>query len=233
MHGAYLSGLRAANEVFQTMVGEIPIPHTLVPASTTGKKGSNATIDLTNMETHMAQAGKRKGDELVPAGTFTRPVKEKDNTLQEAWDAAMWVRIYDDIGAPPVKPVKANINSFLLFSGERWEEVKTRLLDERQKNGKKARTSERDQVRVELGKMWSSLTEEEKKPYVERTNKNREDNESAMKEWSVKAAAWDKRTWEVKEVWIKEGNSFDEFCKRKQDDDAVMDGSETAKRVKV
>lgn len=233
VHGAYLSGLRAANEVFQTMVGEIPIPHTLVPASTTGKKGSNATIDLTNMETHMAQAGKRKGDELVPAGTFTRPVKEKDNTLQEAWDAAMWVRIYDDIGAPPVKPVKANINSFLLFSGERWEEVKTRLLDERQKNGKKARTSERDQVRVELGKMWSSLTEEEKKPYVERTNKNREDNESAMKEWSVKAAAWDKRTWEVKEVWIKEGNSFDEFCKRKQDDDAVMDGSETAKRVKV
>jgi len=233
VHGAYLSGLRAAHEVFQSMVGDIPIPPNLVPVSTTEKKSSISAIDLTQMETHMAQSGKRKGDELVPAGTFTRPVKEKDNTLQEAWDGAMWVRIYDDLGPPPVKPPKANVNSFLLFSGEHWDEVKTRLAEQRQKSGKKARQSERDQVRVELGKMWASLTEEGKKPYVDRANQNREENEKGMKEWSVKAAEWDRRTWEVKDVWIKEGNSFEEFCKRKEEEDQLMDAAETVKRVKV
>jgi lysine-specific histone demethylase 1 len=231
VHGAYLSGLRAANEVFESMVGTIPIPPTLVAASNS-KKSSTGPIDLTLMDTHMAVGGKRKGDELVPAGTFTRPVKEKDNTLNEAWDAAMWVRIYDDLGPPPVKPAKLNVNSFLMYSGDHWEAVKTRLAEERQRTNRKTKQSERDQVRVELGKMWAALSEEGKKPYTDKANANREENERAMKEWSLKAAEWDRKTWEVKDAWIKEGNSFEEFCKRKDEDDAVMD-AEAVKRLKV
>ncbi|KIW83194.1 hypothetical protein Z517_02439 [Fonsecaea pedrosoi CBS 271.37] len=231
VHGAYLSGLRAAHEVFESIAGPIAIPPTLVPAASTKKPA--APVDLKLMDTHMVvQAGKRKGDELLPAGTFTRPVKEKDNALHEAWDAAMWVRIYDDLGPPPVKPQKANVNSFLLYSGEHWEEVKTRLTEDRKKSGKKTKQSERDQVRVELGKMWAALSDEERKPYTDRTSKNREENDKAMKEWSVKAAEWDRRTWEVKDVWIKEGNSFEEFCKRQREDEAAMD-AEAAKRAKV
>ncbi|KAK5271130.1 hypothetical protein LTR40_014031, partial [Exophiala xenobiotica] len=112
-------------------------------------------------------------------------------------------------------------------------EVKTRLGDERKKAGKKGKQSERDQVRVELGKMWAALTEEERKPYTDQTNKNREENEKALKEWAAKAAEWDRRTWEVKDVWIKEGNSFEEFCKRKSDEDAMMDAADMAKRAKI
>ena len=231
VHGAYLSGLRAAHEVFESMVGPIPIPNILVPPPAT-KKAPCTSVDLTQMDTHMVQASKRKGDELLPAGTFTRPVKEKDNSLHDAWDAAMWVRIYDDLGPPPVKPAKANVNSFLLYSGEHWDEVKTRLAEERKRTGKKAKQSERDQVRVELGRMWAALSEEQRKPFTERTTKNREENERAMKEWSIKAAEWDRRTWEIKDVWIKEGNSFEEFCKRKHEDDAAMD-AEVAKRARI
>ncbi|KIV95536.1 hypothetical protein PV10_03176 [Exophiala mesophila] len=231
VHGAYLSGLRAAREVFESMVGEIAIPEKLV-LSNSAKRTSSTLTELTNMDTHLAQGGKRKGDEILPTGTFTRPVKEKDNSLHGAYDAAMWVRIYNDLGPPPVKPVKSNINSFLLFSGEHWEEVKARVAAEKKKAGKKGKQSERDQVRVELGKMWAALSDEEKKPYTERTNKNREENEKAFQEWSVKAADWDRRTWEVKDVWIKEGNSFEEFCKRKQQDDDAMD-AESAKRPKI
>ncbi|EXJ88493.1 lysine-specific histone demethylase 1 [Capronia coronata CBS 617.96] len=231
VHGAYLSGLRAAHEVFESMVGPIAIPSTLVPPAAP-KKASSAPIDLTQMDTHMVIGGKRKGDELLPAGTFTRPIKEKDNSLQEAWDAAMWVRIYNDLGPPPVKPQKSTVNAFLLYSGEHWEEVKNRLGEERKKAGKKGKQSERDQVRVELGKMWAGLSEEEKKPYTDRINKNREENERALKEWSVKAAEWDRRTWEVKDVWIKEGNSFEEFCKRKREDDVLMDAA-GVKRAKT
>jgi monoamine oxidase len=230
VHGAYLSGLRAAHEVFESLVGQITIPATLVPSAVAGKPSALPEVKV--LDAHTVQGGKRKGDEFLPAGTYTRPVKEKDNALHEAYDAAMWVRIYDDLGPPPVKPTKANVNSFLLYSGEHWEEVKLRLADQRQKSGKKSKQSERDQVRVELGKMWAALTDEEKKPYTDRTNKNREDNEAAFKAWSMKAAEWDRRTWEVKDVWIKEGNSFEEFCKRKREDEAAMD-EEAAKRTRV
>ncbi|KAJ4522696.1 hypothetical protein HRR75_001090 [Exophiala dermatitidis] len=232
VHGAYLSGLRAAHEVFESMVGPIAIPPTLVPPAT-ASKGCSASAELTLMDTHMAVGGKRKGDELLPAGTFTRPVKEKDNSLQEAWDAAMWVRIYDDLGPPPVKPAKLTVNAFLLYSGEHWDEVKNRLGGERKKTGRKSKHSERDQVRIELGKMWAALSEEEKKPYTDRIQQNREENERAMKEWAAKAAEWDRRTWEVKDVWIKEGNSFEEFCRRKREDDALMDAAAGAKRAKL
>ena len=242
VHGAYLSGLRAAHEVYESFVGPIAIPGTLVPpvglntaaTSTLVQSTLVNPIDLTQMDDghHLAQQPKRKGDPVIPAGTFTRPVKEKDSSLHEAWDAAMWVRIYNDLGPPPTKPSKLNINAFLLYSSEHWEEVKLRLADERVKFNKKPKQSERDQVRVELGKMWAALTEEEKKKYTGVTSKNREENERGLKEWSLKAAAWDKRTWEVKEVWIKEGNGFEDFVKRKRDEDRDWE-EERAKRAKM
>ena len=232
VHGAYLSGLRAAHEVYESMVGPIAIPPVLVPPATKSLATFTRPIDLITKDDHVIQPPKRKGDPVVPLGTFTRPVKETNNALHEAWDAAMWVRIYDDIGPPPIKPQKLNINSFLLYSSEHWEEVKTRLTEQRLKNNKRPKQSERDQVRVELGRMWAALTEEEKKKYTEQTTRNREENDRAFKEWSVKAADWDRRTWEVKDVWVKEGNSFAEFVKRKREEDEAW-AEEVAKRQRV
>ena len=233
VHGAYLSGLRAAHEVFESMVGPIAIPPTLVPPSS-GKQPPAPTIDLTLMETHMVQPGKRKGDPVIPAGTFTRPVKEKDNHLHDAWDAAMWVRIYNEIGPPPVKPPKSNVNAFLMYQMQHWERIKGEVQAKRAAAPRRGKQqSERDEVRTELGKMWAALSEEAKTPYTEEARTNREENDKLFKEWQVKAAQWDKRTWEVKAAWIEEGNSFEEFCKRKREEDAVMDADANAKRVKV
>jgi monoamine oxidase len=234
VHGAYLSGLRAAHEVYESFVGPIAIPPILVPApssksslfSPAAKPQTSAnTIDLTQMDAHTAHAPKRKGDEVLPAGTFTRPIKENDNALREAWDAAMWVRIYNDLGPPPVRPQKMNVNAFLLYSQEHWEAVKTRLAEAKAAAGKpkKTKQSERDQVRVELGKMWAAMSEELRKPYTDRVQANRDENEAKLKEWSVKAAEWDRRTWEVKDIWIKEGNSFEDFVERKRAEEDAMD----------
>ncbi|KPI36211.1 Lysine-specific histone demethylase 1A [Cyphellophora attinorum] len=247
VHGAYLSGLRAAHEVYESLVGPIAIPSVLVPPPSTkssifapavkAQTTTSTTIDLTEIDGHLAQQPKRKGDEVLPAGTFTRPMKENNNkALQEAWDAAMWVRIYNDLGPPPVKPPKLNINAFLLFSGEHWDAVKQRLADAKAAaaataaaagkghwNKGRGKQTERDQVRVELGKMWASLDEEGKKPYTDTVARNREENDRLFKEWSVKAAAWDKRTWEVKDVWVKEGNSFEEFVERRRVEEMELD----------
>ena len=228
VHGAYLSGLRAANEVYESFVGPIAIPPTLVP---TIIKTSAPTLpqiiptpaDLTMLDAHLVQQPKRKGDPVIPAGTFTRPVKERDTSLTEAYDAAMWVRIYDDLGPPPTKPQKLNINAFLIFSGEHWESFKTRLATERESMNKKPKQSERDQVRVELGKLWSSLTDEGKSKYTDQTKANKDENDKKFKEWAEKARDWDRKTWEVKAVWVSEGNEFEEWCKRVREEEAGIE----------
>lgn len=239
VHGAYLSGLRAANEVFETMTGGIAVPEVLVPAKDAVRKESTtttapavgapgtSTIDLTAADDHFIKAPTRKGDPILPAGTFTRPAKEKvDNSLKEAYDAAMWVRIYDDLGPPPTRPAKLNVNAFLMYQMEKWDEVKASFQNATAMTGKRPGKDkhERDKVRVEIGRLWNELGDEAQKPYKDTVEKNRVENERAFKEWQAKAADWDKRTWEVKDVWIKEGNSFEEFCARAREEREAMDG---------
>lgn len=245
VHGAYLSGLRVANEIFETMIGPIAIPPILVPAKDTLLRTSSiiaptvatstttpSITDLTAVDTHLVKAPARKGDPVLPAGTFTRPVKEKDNSLHEAYDAAMWVRIYNDLGPPPTKPTKLNVNAYLMYQMEHWDGIKTKLAAEYAASGKKGGKDkhERDKVRVEIGRMWNELTEEKQKPYKDAVEVNRLKNEAGMKEWAAKAAEWDKRTWEVKDLWIKEGNSFEEFCASVKEERKIMDANSGIKR---
>lgn len=235
VHGAYMSGLRVANEIFEAMHGPIPIPQVLVPDKDTMRKASSGvlpavattpTTDLTLAEDHLVKAPARKGDPILPAGTFTRPAKEKvDNSLHEAYDAAMWVRIYNDLGPPPVKPTKLNVNAYLMYQMEQWDAVKAALHEAQRASGKKGGKDkhERDKVRVEIGKMWNDLGEEAQKPYKDTVERNRLENERAMKEWRAKAEDWDRRTWEVKAVWVSEGNTFEEFVKRTKEERREMD----------
>lgn len=242
VHGAYLSGLRVANEVFESIVGAIAMPPTLVPPKemvkymTAPAPHSTTTptpADLAAADDHIVKLPARKGDPILPAGTFTRPTKEKvDNSLNEAWDAAMWVRIYNDLGPPPTKPAKLNVNAYLIFQMEQWDAVKSRVHASHAVGGKRAGKDkhERDKVRVEIGRMWNEMGEERQAPFKEAVERNKEENERAFKEWQAKAAEWDRRTWEVKDVWIREGNSFEEFCKRVREEREAMDGRTGVKR---
>ncbi len=235
VHGAYLSGLRAASEVLDSIIGPIGLPRPLVPAAGKAKRQSMELVDLTSATTTATQ--KRKGDPVIPAGTFTRPVKEVDppeiKALKEAWDAAMWVRIYNDLGSPPKVPAKAGLNPFLLYQKEHWDAVKQGCDQvKQQKSGKAEAKAGRDEVRIELGKMWKALDEEGKRPYLEETKRNKSDTAEKIAEWRVKAKEWDNKTYLVKAVWEKEGNTFEEFCQRAREDGLAMD-SISSKKVKV
>jgi lysine-specific histone demethylase 1 len=235
VHGAYLSGLRAASEVLDSIIGPIQLTQPLVPAAGKTKRHSIDRVDSISSSTTTSQ--KRKGDPVIPAGTFTRPVKETVSSevkaMQDAWDAAMWVRIYDDLGPPPTKPPKSGLNPFLLYQKEHWNAVKDRLDQAKQRSsGKAGAKAGRDEVRIELGKMWKALDEEGKKPFLDETQRNKAENTEKWKEYAVKAAEWDRRTWEVKAVWISEGNSFEEFCERQRQDDIAM-GFDLGKKAKI
>lgn len=217
VHGAYLSGLRAASEVADNIIGPIRVSRPLSLRGGGGKT-KKQSVDLVDLATSSAAiAQKRKGDPIIPAGTFTRPVKESTSPeieeLKKAWDAAMWVRIYNDLGWPPKKPDKSGLNPFLLYQKEHWNSVKDRCdITKQQNSGKPDAKAGRDEVRIELGKLWKALDQEGKKPFLDETAKNKAILTEKAAEWTAKASEWDKKTWEVKAVWIAEGNSFEEFC---------------------
>ena len=221
VHGAFFSGQRVANEVLESLIGPIQIPPSLTPTASQLKAQKDAaTIDLTDMETHLAQAQKRKGDPIIPAGTFTRPVKETDNReqkLKEAYDDAMWVRIYEDLGPPPLKPSKENVNAYLIYASEHWDGVKRQV--EADKARGRGSNDVVKKIRGTLGKMWKEVSVEERAEYEGRCKDAKARNDAKVKEHEDQAREWDRRTWEVKAVWQGEGNTFEEFCRKKREED--------------
>jgi monoamine oxidase len=212
VHGAYLSGLRAASEVLEAIIGPINVPKPLV-VDTKSRNGN-----LTELSGPMtpASAPKRKGDPIIPAGTFTRPVKEPNSSLQQEWDAAMWDYIYATIGFAPPQPSKSGTNPFLLYQKDHWNSCKERCDSKKRASSGKANVKTgRDEVRIELGRMWKLLSDEDKAPYNERTKAHKDANDEAIMTWKAACVEWDKRTWEVKDEWIRKGNAFEEWVRKK------------------
>jgi monoamine oxidase len=212
VHGAYLSGLRAASEVLDATMGPITVPDPLVVET----KSTNSNSIDPSAAAGPATAPKRKGDPVIPAGTFTRPVKEPSSSLQQEWDAAMWDYIYSAIGFAPPQPSKSGTNPFLLFQKDHWNACKERCDSKKQvSTGKVTVKTGRDEVRIELGKMWKLLSDQEKAPYIERTKTHKDANDEALAAWKTACVEWDKRTWEVKDEWIQQGNAFDDWVKKR------------------
>lgn len=224
VHGAYLSGLRVASEVLEAMIGPINMPNPLVRDT---KSRSGNSVDGSATATP-ATAPKRKGDPVIPAGTFTRPVKEPASSLEQEWDAAMWDYIYSTIGFAPPQPSKSGTNPFLLFQKDRWTACKERCDSKKRiSTGKVNAKTGRDEVRIELGRMWKQLSDEEKAPYIKMTKAHKDTNDEAVAAWRAACLEWDQRTWEVKDEWIKQGNGFDEWVKKRNNggvDDGTLQG---------
>jgi len=106
VHGAYISGLRAASEVLETMIGPIEIPEPLI----------------------QPKESKRKSENLQ------NPKDPKQERL-EAYEFAIWNHIYATIGDRPYKPLNNYANPYRIYSKEKWEEAK-RKCDQGRRPGK-------------------------------------------------------------------------------------------------
>lgn len=212
VHGAYLSGLRAAADVADSLIGPVQVAEPILLSSSSGSMLSARKSDVSVVDTPVVPQ-KRKGDENLPAGTFTRPVKETPSGAQQAYDTAMWDYIYSAIGFAPSKPAKSGINPFLLFQKEHWTACKDQCDKDKQATSKSknpaAAKASRDEIRIALGTMWRDATEETKRPFVEETKRNKEENERAIKDWENQAREWDRKTWEVKDEWEKKVGGFE------------------------
>ncbi|KAK6067014.1 Lysine-specific histone demethylase 1A [Seiridium cupressi] len=186
VHGAYLSGLRAATEVIDTMLGPIEIPTPLIlpkesPLSTS------------------ASGLKRKLD-----GTPLSPKATKQARI-EAHEIAAWQHIVSQIGDRPWRPQKVAGNAYLLYSKANFEAARKRC-DEGRRLGKGKPGP--NEVRIMTSKMWKEASSADKQPYEDQAAEQKRVYHEKLKEWEVTVKDWDSRAIAIRAKWEKDGNKL-------------------------
>lgn len=146
VHGAYLSGLRAASEVLDSMLGPIEIPTPLIiPKDSLKRKHSSSDKD---------------------------PVKAQ----LERYETELWDHIVKQIGYAPIQPAKPATNAYIFFSKDNYENARKQLEAGRRPGKGKSSANEvrvmsakmwRD-APEEVRKPYIEMAEEQKRVYNEK-----------------------------------------------------------------
>jgi lysine-specific histone demethylase 1 len=162
VHGAYISGLRAASEVLESMIGPIDIPEPLVLPKDS--------------------AAKRKSEALQSS-------KDPKQARLEAYEIQVWNAIYTKLGDRPWRPANNYANPYRMYTKDMWDEAKRRCEEGRRPG--KGRPIQ-NEVKKMVTKMWKEAPPEEKRPYNERAEVQKQAYAAAMKDYNEKSAKWDK-----------------------------------------
>ena len=191
VHGAYLTGLRAAAEVFETMIGPIDVPSPLVE-----KK-----VKLEHATTTTSSTDYKPG--FAPAVIPVQASKTARAQRDEDYEAAIIGAILDKIGERPIKPGRSGVNPFLLFTKDYWYAVKKECDDARvaATGNAEAKASKQD-VRIAIGLKWRTAGEDIKKPYQEQADSARESATSNAASFKERVAHWDSEAARIRQEYI-------------------------------
>ncbi|KAJ5477869.1 hypothetical protein N7530_003378 [Penicillium desertorum] len=202
VHGAYLSGLRAASEIIEPISGPITMSHPLVPEKNQEQEAAHPSPP---------RKAQQSRNQSPPSTSTSRKPTSTEKSRRDAYDQALWTTIYAELGSAPPRPAKSGLNPFLFYQKDYWARCRDQCDEARRaaSNNPNAKAP-RDEIRAALGQMWRSATPADKKPYLEQTEINRRANAEAWEKWKVDVAEWERKTFVVKDRWCAE-NPFDEW----------------------
>jgi hypothetical protein len=188
VHGAYLSGLRAAAEVVESMVGPIDVPSPLI------EKKVRVEHPASYAEP------KRKIDMVTDAmqeSKMERMIREED------YEASIIGEILNVIGERPIKPGRAGVNPFLLYTKDYWYICKKDCDDKRKAatcdpNAKASKT----EIRTALGLKWRTEKDEVRKPYLDQTQNAKDEAAANAAGFQEKVAKWDEEAARIRREYI-------------------------------
>ncbi|KAL9120475.1 MAG: hypothetical protein Q9187_002970 [Circinaria calcarea] len=184
VHGAYISGLRAASEVINDLLGPINIPSPLVPAA----------VD------NVYNPSKQRPD--LSTGNVSSAL---DQARLEAFETEILKSIFASLGPRPGKPSKAGSNPFLLFTKDKWAECKSKCDEARRAAvGNPNTKASRNEVRIALGQLWREASQEVKQPYIELTLNNRLVNHESAATFQDRLAEWDAEAMSIRRKYVQE-----------------------------
>lgn len=189
VHGAYISGLRAASEIIEELLGPIEVPTPLVPTSTKPDSSPKST------------GQKRKAAE--PLGTETAAAKA---TRLDTIEREILNLIFADIGTQPTKSSsKKGSNPFLVFTSDKWEEAKERVNEARRvATGNSNAKGNKNDIRIAVGQMWREASEQTKQQYREKTVGNRLANNENAATFDARLASWNERAIELRQKYLED-----------------------------
>lgn len=220
VHGAYLSGLRAASEVIESATGPIEIPQPLVPEKSKtvdpNPTDNNSTAHSLTSTPAPATGRKRKHhnhDHNQNQNQNQQPQFQfqTQNTRQSTYEKALTAAIHNHLGPPPPRPARTGLNAFLLYQKDYWQKCRVQCDEARRAatNNPDAKAP-RDEVRHALGLMWRVAPAEERAPYIQQTEVNRQVNLQVLGRWRRDLESWEGRAKEVREGWCRE-HPFEEW----------------------
>ena len=191
VHGAYLSGLRAAAEVLESFIGKIEMPpdEVLIP-----KKYQPVRNPLVEKPS-IAQVKKRTDPEShrhkaknIRRIRFAKIVEECSE------------RILAELGPKPVPPKKFHPNAFLLFQKDKWAIARDKANRTKSENNPEGgELASRDEVRAAMGRMWRDLPDNQKRLYNEAVEKEKLKYKEQIANFGGRLEAWERAVAKIKE----------------------------------
>ncbi|KAJ5217177.1 hypothetical protein N7468_010185 [Penicillium chermesinum] len=203
VHGAYLSGQRAAAEIIESLFGPIELPKPLIP-----EKSVSTTATPTEGRKNDRSPKPSTETTTQPSSTPSHQ-PSNDKAKKAAYEQAYWAVIYERLGPQPIRPAKAGLNPFLMYQKDYWTKCREQC-DEALQATKPGAKAARDEVRHALGQMWRNASAEEKQPYLDQVEANRRLNETQLEEWRVAAENWDRLSFVVRDQWCEE-NPYEQW----------------------
>ncbi|MCJ1285016.1 hypothetical protein MMC26_004353 [Xylographa opegraphella] len=196
VHGAYISGLRAASEVIDDLLGPIVIPTPLVPAAIVNKTEKS----FNSPPKSMSSAPLDPSTSLIAGET---PATRQDRL--EAFETEILKAIFAKLGPRPARPGRAGANPFLLFSKDKWADCKAECDKARRAAlGTPLAKASRNEIRSVLGQMWREAGPDVKQPYLEQTVSNRAVNHESATTFQDRLAEWDAEAMSIRREYVQE-----------------------------
>lgn len=193
VHGAYLSGLRAAAEVVESMIGPIQVPSPLVE--------KKVKVDHSASHASLTTDPKRK----VEQNDADLEAAKERAMLEEKYEASIIGEILNKLGERPVKPGRAGVNPFLLYTKDYWYICKQEC-DEKKRaaSGDAQAKASKTEIRSALGLRWRMDSEENKKPYLDQTQSAKDDAAAHAATFKERLARWDDEAGRIRREYIQE-----------------------------
>ncbi|KAK4984935.1 hypothetical protein LTR50_006275 [Elasticomyces elasticus] len=197
VHGAYLSGLRAASEVIESLLGPIEVPQPLVEAPSIRPVLKHEHPVVTPLaDIPMAAVGK--------ATALPRPPKAP--TQNEHYEAGIIGAILSAIGDPPIKPARPGVNPFIEYTKAHWNECKAKCEAARAAGSSPAQDA-KNEVRRAVGKMWKNASNDSKRPYLEQAQQAQELADAQVAEYQKKSVEWKVNAQMIREEYMRNNPS--------------------------
>lgn len=176
VHGAYISGLKVASEIMDSLLGPVKVPSPLIPPK---PKYEGA---------YASSAGQKRKAE----NSAIEKAREMREARLEKYEQKLREALQEALGERPSKPFRSGANPFLLYQKDHWFICKAKCDEARRKaTGNPDDKATRNEVRAALGLMWREAPEHEKKPYLTETESNKKNNSQAVLDFKAKLQAWD------------------------------------------